>query len=127
VDRQSIHIGAQPHRAGAIAAAEHAHHTRTIDEAVHLNPPAGEELCDDIRRAVGLQAELGMGMYVAADACEGGVIGAHSLERRAGGVSWGHSASFLSSLDAVSVEATIAAYYWESKGQDRSGVFEASA
>src|SRR5262249_36773690 len=93
VDRQSIHIGAQSDRARAIAAAEHANHACSIDETMHLYAPGHEEARNDIGRAVRLQAELGMGVDIAADAGELRVMRAQALERRVAGNWLGHITS----------------------------------
>jgi hypothetical protein len=107
VDRQGIHVGAQPNRPRGVATAEHANHAGPTDETMHLKAPGREQARHDVCRAVGLKTELGMSMDIATDAGQLRVIGTHPLERGASAKGLGHDGShFDERLDAA--EATIA-------------------
>src|SRR5215813_14704160 len=60
---------------------------------MHLYAPGHEQPRDDIGRAVGLQAKLGMGVDIAADAGELSVMRAQARERRVADNWLGHSTS----------------------------------
>ena len=67
VHRQAVHVGAQADRDLAIAPPEHANHAGAADVAMHLDAPFGELRCNDVGGAPLLEADLGMGVNVAAD------------------------------------------------------------
>ena len=65
--RQAVHIGSEPDRAQRIAAPDRADNTGLGKPAMHLAAIFGELLRDDIAGPLLGEAELGMGVDVAAD------------------------------------------------------------
>ena len=66
LDRQGVHVGAQPDRGRAVALAQHADDAGAADADMHLDAERFKFLRDDIRGAMLLEAELRMGVKVAA-------------------------------------------------------------
>ena len=64
LDRQAIHVGAQPDRARRIAGAQPADDAGLADPAEHLAAEFGELLRDEIGGPLLLEAKLGMGVDV---------------------------------------------------------------
>src|SRR6476620_10902100 len=65
--RQRVHVGAQPDALAAVALAlEHADHTGAAETAMHLDAPLRQLVGDDAGGADLLEADLGMGMQIAA-------------------------------------------------------------
>jgi hypothetical protein len=75
LDRQRVHVGAQADRAGRTAVAQHADHPGAADAAMHLDAEGLEALRDQPGRAALGEAELRMGVDVAAPGGELGVVG----------------------------------------------------
>ena len=82
VDRQRIHVGAQPDRARGLAVLEHAHDTGAADALVHRDSPGAQALGDDRRRALLLVGELRMPVDVLADRAHLGRELVHAREQR---------------------------------------------
>jgi hypothetical protein len=80
LNRQRVHVGAQADCALAIATPQHANHAMAANATMRLDPPALQQLGDDPRRARHLQPELRVGVQIAADRRQVGVIAADFLE-----------------------------------------------
>jgi hypothetical protein len=65
LDRQRVHVGAQPQRFPVGTVFEHADDARFSDAAVHLDAERLELRRDEIRGALLLEAELGVRVQVA--------------------------------------------------------------
>src|SRR6185437_4153422 len=66
--RQRVHVGTKADALAAAAVAlEHADHAGAAEPAMHLDAPLRQLVGDDARGAHFLEADLGMGMQVAAD------------------------------------------------------------
>ena len=63
LDRQGVHVGAQAD-GWAVARLQHADDARLADVALHRAAELGELGGDELRRAVLLEAQLGMGVQV---------------------------------------------------------------
>jgi hypothetical protein len=61
------YVGAQADRVLTVAGAQHAHHPGMADAAMQLDPPFGELGGHHIRCAVLFQAQLRIGVQIAAD------------------------------------------------------------
>ncbi len=83
-DRQRVHVGAQADRALAVAVAEHADHAGLADAAMHLDAPFLQLLGDQFGGAVLFQAELRVGVDVAADGGQFRLVAAGTVERGVG-------------------------------------------
>ena len=74
VDGQGVHVGAHADGARAAAAGQFADHPRLGKAAVHLNAPGFEFCGDDARRAQFLERGLGVGVDVAPDGADFGLL-----------------------------------------------------
>ena len=83
-DRQRVHIGAQSDRGLAVAVAQHANDAGLADAAMHLDAPFLQLARDEIRGAVFLQPEFGMGVDVSANSRQLRLEGAGAIERGLG-------------------------------------------
>jgi len=76
VHRQRIHVRAQSDRTSTLVAlaADHTNNTRFADTGVMLDARRSELASDDLRGAVLLEAELGMGVQIATQCRQLGVV-----------------------------------------------------
>jgi hypothetical protein len=77
LDRQRVHIGAQPNRTGRIAVANGADHPGAGEPAVYLAPELGQPGRDEVSGALLGKSELRMGMNIASDRSQLVVIVEH--------------------------------------------------
>ena len=77
LDRQRVHIGAQPDRTRRIAVANGADHPGASEAAVNLAPELGEPGRDEVSGALLGKSELRMGMNIASDSGQFVVIVGH--------------------------------------------------
>ncbi len=77
VDRQRVHIGAQPDRSRRVAAPDRADHPGAGEPAMHLAAELGELIRDQVGRAPLGKSELRMSVNVAADRRQLVLIMAH--------------------------------------------------
>ena len=84
--RQRIHVRAQPDRHLPVALTQHTHDAGAAKAAMHLDPPFRQFCGDDVRRALLLEANLGMRMQIAPDRREFVVEDADIVDR--GHCSW---------------------------------------
>src|SRR5882762_6103631 len=77
LDRQRVHIGAQPNRTGRIAVANGADYPGAGEPAVYLAPELGQPGRDEVSGALLGKSELRMGMNIASDRSQLVVIVEH--------------------------------------------------
>ncbi len=71
LDRQRVHVGAQPNAAIAVVLAlQFAHHAGAAEAAMHGDAPALQQVGDDARGAHLLEADFGMGVKIVANGDE---------------------------------------------------------
>ena len=81
LDRQRVHVGAQPDRRLAVAGAQHADHAGAADAAMHLDAPFLQLPRNQLGGAVLLQPEFRVGVDVAADRGQFRVVAADLFDR----------------------------------------------
>src|SRR6266849_7490575 len=79
-DRQAVHVGPQPDRARRVADPQPPDDPGLAEAAMHRDAEPGELVGDEIRGALLLEAELGVGVNVAAESRQLVVKGANPLE-----------------------------------------------
>ena len=81
LDWQGIHVGTQTNAALAVAVSDDPHHPRGSHAPVHLNAPLGEFGGHQVRGALLLETQFGVGVDVAAQGHQAGGFGGNGVEQ----------------------------------------------
>ena len=81
---ERIHVGAQTDILWAIARTQHADDGCAVDHAMNLNAPRLQEIGDDVGGAMRFKAEFRMGMYIASNIRQLGMVALNPFERLCG-------------------------------------------